>query len=90
MSKRRDDPETMKQMRVWLQEAAEAINVPVSAVTDVEVPLLALISEVAHGPSRPGAPLTAFLAGYAAGRGTNSEDAIAKLTSIAKGYPRTE
>jgi hypothetical protein len=46
--------------------------------------MLRLISEVAHGPSRPGAPLTAFVVGLAAARaaGDPEEQAAAVVARV--------
>ncbi|MFK5163931.1 DUF6457 domain-containing protein [Propionibacterium freudenreichii] len=49
---------------------------------EAEKPVLDLISQVAHGPSRPGAPLTAFLVGVAVGRGDSLEDQTAAISRL--------
>lgn len=86
MSERKDDPAKMQQMRQWIEDAAKEIQLRPETVLDVEKPLLQLIGKVAHGPSRPGAPLTAYLAGYAAGRGEDPEKVIATLISYVDSY----
>ncbi|MEW9551680.1 NTP transferase domain-containing protein [Nonomuraea sp. NPDC050783] len=50
--------------------------------------ILDLTKEVAHGVARPAAPLTAYLLGLAQGAGTAPEDAVAKLTTLAKNWSR--
>ncbi len=82
-----DDPEKMARMRAWLTAAAAEIGVDPATVLDAEAPLLAMISDVAHGPSRPGAPLTAFLVGVAVGRGADAEELAGRLADLALGYP---
>jgi len=39
--------------------------------------------DVAHGVARPAAPLTAYLAGIAVGRGMKPADVAARVTSLA-------
>lgn len=61
----------------WAQEAAAAVGVllqpgDVAAVLD-------LARDAAHGVARPAAPLTAFVAGMAVGRGQPLPEAIAAL-----------
>lgn len=57
---------------------------------DIDIPLvLDLARDVAHGVARPAAPLTAFLAGIAAGRSDDPDAAraaIEKVTTLAKGW----
>lgn len=43
-----------------------------------------MISDVAHGPSRPGAPLTAFLIGVAAGHGADAADLAGRVAKLAR------
>lgn len=51
----------------WLDRAARELGVDESLIRPVVGDLLDLTRDVAHGPSRPAAPLTAFLVGVAAG-----------------------
>lgn len=83
---RSDDPETMAKMRDWLRLVSVEVDVDPELIGAVEVPLLELISVVAHGPSRPGAPLTAFLIGVAAGRGASPTDLAGRVASLAENY----
>jgi hypothetical protein len=48
--------------------------------------ILDVARDVAHGVARPAAPLTAYLMGLAAGRGTPVNDAAARLTEMAEGW----
>lgn len=54
--------------------------------------VLDLTSDVAHGVSRPGAPVTAFLIGVAAGRAEDpaaaARDHAARISALAAGWPR--
>lgn len=48
--------------------------------------ILDMAREVAHGVARPAAPLTAYLMGLAAGRGTPVRDAATRLVEMAGGW----
>ena len=54
--------------------------------------VLDLTSDVAHGVSRPGAPVTAFLVGVAAGRADDpavaARDYAQKISALADGWKR--
>ena len=78
-----DNPEKMAQMREWLKTAADELSVDPAVLTDAEQPLLDMVSAISHGPSRPGAPLTAFLVGLATAQGGNTTELATKLTRIA-------
>ncbi len=56
--------------------------------------VLDLTSDVAHGVSRPGAPVTAFLVGLAAGRADDpavaARDYAAKISKLAEGWNSDE
>jgi hypothetical protein len=58
-----------------------------SGVVDM---VLDLTSDVAHGVSRPGAPVTAFLIGVAAGRADDpavaARDYTQKISALAEGW----
>ncbi len=61
------EAEKMQQMHAWLDDVCARLDVDRTTVNDVTPDMLDLIRQVAHGPSRPGAPMTAFLVGLAAG-----------------------
>lgn len=83
----KDDPEKMAKLAAWLEAAAEELGVDPSVVTDNQTDLLGLINTVAHVPSRPGAPLTAFLVGYAAAsQGRNPSELVELLEKRAQGW----
>lgn len=46
--------------------------------------VLDLARDVAHGVTRPAAPLTTYLLGVAVGRGAPSPDAAARITELAQ------
>lgn len=53
------------ELEPWVQELLTAFELPGTSVDTDEV--LALAGEAAHGVVRPAAPLTTYIAGYAAG-----------------------
>ncbi|MCK6212675.1 hypothetical protein KZX45_19225 [Georgenia sp. EYE_87] len=65
---RGDETRKMTAMNAWLDDVCAELGVDRALLSAVTPPMLRLISEVAHGPSRPGAPLTAFVVGLAAAR----------------------
>ncbi len=83
MGRPTDDPELWD---AWLSKASEELGVGVD-----EIPvntLLDLASAVAYDVDRPMAPVTAFVAGLAAGRGADGEEATKKLIALAKAWPK--
>ncbi|MBP2435787.1 DUF6457 domain-containing protein [Microbacterium amylolyticum] len=66
----------------WTRAACDELGLDRS---DVDIALiLDLARDVAHGVARPAAPVTAYLAGLAAGRGTMTpEDAVRRVSSRA-------
>jgi len=59
----------MAQMRQWLVTVCAELGLDPAVLDGVTDELLDLVRDVAHGPSRPAAPLTAFLVGLAAAGG---------------------
>jgi len=55
------------EMQRWTAAAAAELGVPGDLLPEVGGALLDLVRDVAHGVSRPAAPLSAFLVGVAAG-----------------------
>ncbi len=78
----RDDPVRMNRMRQWLTQVADELGLDPAVVLDHEEELLAMVSVVAHGRSRPGAPLSAFLAGVAVGRGAAASEVVARVAGL--------
>ena len=61
-----------------LQEWTAALKAGLGIDLEVDrALLLALAGDAAHGVARPAAPLTTFLAGYAAGQAGDGPDAVA-------------
>jgi hypothetical protein len=74
----------MNPLDQWTADVIEALKLDPSGF-DREL-LLDLTRDVAHGVARPAAPLTAYLAGLAAGRdgggAAQMRDAINKITAL--------
>ncbi|WP_324653572.1 DUF6457 domain-containing protein [Georgenia sp. H159] len=68
------EAERMAQMWRWLEAVCAELGIDPELLDGVTDDLLGLVRDVAHGPSRPGAPLTAFLVGLAAGRASPKPD----------------
>ena len=83
---KKDDPEKMARMHRWLDQVRTNLQLEDNPLEAVESELLSLIGTVALGPSRPGAPLTAFLAGYLAGQGADAKQVIAQLQELADNW----
>lgn len=80
------DPAHSKEHKQWLAQVAEELGLE-AGVLEAEDALLNMTASVAHGPSRPAAPITAYLIGYAAGsRGIDASEAANKLSVLAKNW----
>ncbi len=83
-AERKDDPQEMAEMRAWLKQVCEELGLDPDLIGFLETPLLDLIRTVAHNRSRPGAPLTAFFIGLAAGQQQeNPRELVDKLSALA-------
>jgi Domain of unknown function (DUF6457) len=69
----------------WTAAACADLGVDPAAV-DVRQ-ILDLARDAAHQVDRPAAPVTAYLLGLAVGRGMPAEEAAARLTALAAGWP---
>ncbi|QRV01716.1 molybdopterin-guanine dinucleotide biosynthesis protein [Arcanobacterium phocisimile] len=88
---RKDDPLAMKKMDAWLNEVNSLLGLEPTLIATYQKPLLELISTIAHGPSRPGAPLTAFLLGYASAQSNEDPAKLAsKLEDLAANFSFSE
>lgn len=65
----------------WMARCAPALGVPVP--TDLDT-ILDIASVCAHEVARPTAPLTTFLAGYAAAQGMSPEQARVIIEELAR------
>lgn len=73
-------------LKSWSEELVSGLNVP-ELVVDVTA-ILDLASDAAHTVLRPAAPLSTFVAGYAAGvavaRGITPDEAVAQAIAVAR------
>lgn len=83
-----EETATMATMHRWLDAVCAELGVDRSVVDASTAALLDLIRDVAHGPSRPGAPMTAFLVGLSAGQA--GADARAQASAVAERVERVE
>nr|WP_304503617.1 DUF6457 domain-containing protein [Corynebacterium lemuris] len=58
----------MSEAKAWLEQVSGELGLSPAVIEELLHDLLDLTRDVAHGPSRPAAPLTAFLVGLASGR----------------------
>lgn len=84
----KDSPREMAAMNAWLDRACAALEVDRAEVAAVTPEMLRLIGEVAHGPSRPAAPLTAFALGVMAGRSRDVTGSVASGAAALRGLLR--
>lgn len=71
----------LTEAQAWLGQVSAELGLDPEIIDELLHDLLDLTRDVAHGPSRPAAPLTAFLVGLASGRvlaADNSEGASAE------------
>ncbi|MBO9567206.1 MULTISPECIES: DUF6457 domain-containing protein [Cellulomonas] len=58
----------MDALQRWMDDVVPALGVDPDLVSATTDDVLDMVRDVAHGVVRPGAPLTAYLVGLAAGR----------------------
>lgn len=85
-----DEETKMAIMADWLTAVADHIGVDDELVTTHREALLDLVGEIAHGPSRPGAPMTLFLLGLRAGQGGEVGELVAKVSELVRTYEAPE
>jgi hypothetical protein len=78
-------------MSVWVTAVARELGLEEAVESPASVDMvLDLTSDVAHGVSRPAAPVTAFLIGVAAGRADDpavaARDYAGKIAKLAQGW----
>lgn len=74
----------MNVLAEWTALACEELGIDPAKVDRDQI--LDLTKEVAHGVTRPAAPLTAYLLGLAQGAGTAPEEAVERLTALARNW----
>ncbi|WP_291795992.1 DUF6457 domain-containing protein [Cellulomonas sp.] len=92
-----DESDKMAVMNAWLDAVCAELGVGRSVMDANMTGLLDLIRDVAHGPSRPGAPMTAFLVGLASATASTDPDVKARAVAerveavnrLVAGWPAT-
>ena len=79
---RGDETRKMAAMDAWLDDVCAELGVDRELVRASTPGMLRLIGRVAHGPSRPGAPLTAFVVGLAAAGAAGADDVEARAAAV--------
>lgn len=77
------DP-TLDSAHEWLSRVSTELGQDPAVVRDLVGELLDLTRDVAHGPSKPAAPVTAFLVGLAAGRELSPDAGAAESTAAVR------
>ncbi|ABK52439.1 hypothetical protein Acel_0666 [Acidothermus cellulolyticus 11B] len=73
----------MSDLDTWFDTVRTALDVAGVVNTAARDAVLDLTRDVAHDVARPAAPLTAFLAGVAVGRGASLPDVVARIRGLA-------
>ena len=86
-----DEQRKMAEMEAWLDKVCETLGVDRAELAAVTPEVLDLVGRVAHGPSRPGGPLTAMAVGIAAAQGGGGfvagvRQAIERLDPLLEAY----
>jgi hypothetical protein len=68
----------------WTATVCDALGIEPGSVDVTAV--LDMTRDVAHEVARPAAPLTAYLAGIAVGRGAPPDEVVTKVTGLALGW----
>ncbi len=72
----------MNDLSHWIDTSCAELGLDPGAVDRDMV--LELARDVAHGVTRPAAPLTTYLVGLAVGRGASASDAAARVTELVR------
>ncbi|MEA5154055.1 DUF6457 domain-containing protein [Raineyella sp.] len=75
------EAEKMRRMGEWLDTVVAELGIAPEVLDRIRTPMLDMIAEVAHGPSRPGAPLTAMLVGLVSDP-TDTEAILARVARV--------
>ena len=77
----------MSELEEWAAELAGALGLDSAEVADIPL-ILDLARDAAHAITRPAAPLTTFLVGYAVGLGKGSPTELSAIaTALAAARP---
>ena len=75
----------MTTVEKWTAAASGELGIDAALVDTQQILDLARVA--AHQVERPAAPLTAYLLGLAVGAGQSADQAAARLTALAEGWP---
>lgn len=89
------EADRMDRMYEWLGVVCDEFDIDRELLDAVVPQLLDLTRDVAHGPSRPAAPMTAFLLGIAATRGDRAtggtgDDTVVLARRVLEGATRLQ
>ncbi len=87
----------MDALQRWMDDVVPALGVDADLVSATTDDVLDMVKDVAHGVVRPGAPLTAYLVGLAAGRAAAQgqdpaeavREALARVDALVTGWEQT-
>ncbi len=78
----------MNTLDLWTEEVCTSLGIePGEVARDL---VLDVARDVAHGVTRPAAPLTTFLLGVAVGKGIPVSEAAARVTGLVQQWPTSE
>ena len=77
-------PEEIATAHQWLRAVSAEFDMDPETIQHLVKDLLDLTKHVAHGPSRPAAPLTAFLVGMSVGKQLEGEESSGQEVALAK------
>lgn len=84
MSDKKNTSAEITSARAWLDAVSEELGADPQLIRSLTRELLDLTKHVAHGPSRPAAPLTAFLVGVAAGARFSGEESTEEASAATR------
>jgi hypothetical protein len=77
----------MSELDDWLSAVCAELGLDGAVATAMTAVVLDVARDAAHGVARPAAPLTTYLLGRAVESGIPLEDAAARISRLAAGWP---
>jgi hypothetical protein len=84
MSDKKNTDAEITSAHAWLEAVSAELGTDPQFIRSLTRELLDLTKHVAHGPSRPAAPLTAFLVGVAAGKKLSGEESTEEAAAATR------
>ncbi|VEI12578.1 DUF6457 domain-containing protein [Trueperella bialowiezensis] len=81
-----DEAKKMEIMGKWLDAVADELGLDATQYKANRDELLNLTAKIAHGPSRPGAPMTLFLIGLTSASSGEVSQAVTKIEELIERY----